>query len=125
MAAYGVGEEPPQSVVVLDPLLGDLYSEFTASVQMFDEVSPTTSHLCSVGDACVHSLQDMLSLEADGQFEETFFKFRSTIRSLEKQLVGVLQRLFDLCPTLMVELRVLETFQGLLRREAMQVTPLP
>ncbi len=63
-----------------------------------------------------------MTLEPEGRFEETFFEFRSTIRSLEQRLVGVLQSWFDLCPTVLAELRVLELFQGLLRREAVQVS---
>ena len=69
----------------------------------------------------VHT-QDLLSLEPECRFEEKFFQFRSTIKSLEHRLSSVLQQTFDQCPTLEAELRVLEMFQGVSKREAVQVS---
>ena len=78
--------------------------------------------------ACIHThthihthTQDLLNLEPESSFEEKFFLFRSTVRPLERRLAAALKHIFDHCPTLMAELRVLEMFQGVCRRETMKV----
>ena len=54
-------------------------------------------------------------------FEEAFFKFRSTVKALEQRLSDALQATFDLCPSVMSKLRVLELYQELSKREAIKV----
>ena len=65
-----------------------------------------------------YSLQDLLSLESESSFEEKFFLFRSTVRLLERRLAAAVRHTFNQCPTLMAELRVLEMFKGMCRRDA-------
>ena len=68
-----------------------------------------------------HSLQDLLNLEPENCFEEKFFLFRSTVRLLERRLAAAVRHTFNQCPTLMAELRVLEMFKGMCRRDAVKV----
>lgn len=68
-----------------------------------------------------YSLQDLLSLESESSFEEKFFLFRSTVRLLERRLAAAVRHTFNQCPTLMAELRVLEMFKGMCRRDAVKV----
>lgn len=71
---------------------------------------------------CMFILQDLLCLDDSGQsFEESFFLFRSTMRSLERRCSVALRTTFTLCPSLMAELRVLDMFQELIKRDAIKV----
>ena len=84
----------------------------------------THMYTCSQFDAHTHtfySLQDLLSLESESSFEEKFFLFRSTVRLLERRLAAAVRHTFNQCPTLMAELRVLEMFKGMCRRDAVKV----
>ena len=54
-------------------------------------------------------------------FEEHFFHFRLKIKELEKRLVPALKRAFDSAPTLLVQLRVLEMYQGISKRDDIKV----
>ena len=65
--------------------------------------------------------QDLLSLDSDSSFEAAFFQLRSSVRVLEQRLVEALKEAFALCPTLSAELKVLEMFPGVTKREAIQV----
>lgn len=84
----------------------------------------THLYTCSQFDTHTHtfySLQDLLSLESESSFEEKFFLFRSTVRLLERRLAAAVRHTFNQCPTLMAELRVLEMFKGMCRRDAVKV----
>jgi len=84
----------------------------------------TCIHAHSLTHACTHtfySLQDLLNLESESSFEEKFFLFRSTVRLLERRLAAAVRHTFNQCPTLMAELRVLEMFKGMCRRDAVKV----
>ena len=80
--------------------------------------------MCGSASSHTHThthTQDLLNLEPESSFEEKFFLFRSTVRPLERRLAAALKHIFDHCPTLMAELRVLEMFQGVCRRETIKV----
>ena len=62
-----------------------------------------------------------MNIEPDCSFEEHFFHFRTTVKSLEQRLVGVLARALDDAPSLPAQLRVVELFQGICRREQIKV----
>ena len=65
--------------------------------------------------------QDVLNLEPDCSFEENFFHFRSKVKGLEQFLVPALNRAFVSAPTLQAQLRVLEMYQGVSRRDNIKV----
>lgn len=66
-------------------------------------------------------LQDLLNLDPDCSFEENFFHFRSKVKDLEQFLLPALNRAFAGAPTLQAQLRVLELYQGISRRDSIRV----
>jgi dynein heavy chain len=62
-----------------------------------------------------------LNLESDCLFEENFFHFRSKVKGLEQFLMPALNRVFASAPTLPAQLRVLEMYQGISRRDNIKV----
>ena len=66
--------------------------------------------------------QDLLDLEPECSFEEHFFHFRSKVKDLEQRLVPALKRAFDTASSLPAQLRVLEMYQGISKRDAIKVS---
>ncbi|KAL5499629.1 hypothetical protein EMCRGX_G011081 [Ephydatia muelleri] len=87
-----------------DPVMADIHADFTRCMDQF-----------------CRGTKDLLCLDDSGQsFEESFFLFRSTMRSLERRCSVALRTTFTLCPSLMAELRVLDMFQELIKRDAIK-----
>lgn len=51
------------------------------------------------------------------QFESDFYRFRSTVRELERQLGSVITKAFDDCNTVDATFKLLDGFEGLLDRD--------
>lgn len=67
------------------------------------------------------NLQDLLNFEPECSFEEHFFHFRLKVKSLELLLVLPLQNVFDGASSLPGQLRVLELYQGIVKRDVIKV----
>lgn len=70
----------------------------------------------------MYTLQDLLSLRVDGHFESQFFSFRCKVQRLEKQLGQELGAWLHRSPSLQAQLRIMEMFQCVSRREAVRVS---
>lgn len=53
-------------------------------------------------------------------FDDDFFKFRQTIKELERRLAALLAQSFEDCDTLIGKFKLLESFEGLLNRPSIQ-----
>ncbi len=80
----------------------------------------TYTYVCMYNYLC-NNLQDLLNLDSDSHFEECFFVFRSKVKNLEGQMVGSLVSVFAGAPSLPAQLRVLELFKGVARRDNIKV----
>ncbi|XP_018102433.1 dynein beta chain, flagellar outer arm [Xenopus laevis] len=65
----------------------------------------------------VHQITDIITTDKNSPFEKEFFDFRTTIKDLEHQLGGILRSSFDQCPNIASQLRLLEVFEGISRRD--------
>lgn len=54
-------------------------------------------------------------------FDSAFFTFRSSVKELERRLGSVLNQGFDDCATIFDAFKLIESFEGLLEREFIQV----
>lgn len=54
-------------------------------------------------------------------FDGEFYKFRGAIKALERRLVSVLSQGFEDCSTIFDAFKLIESFEGLLEREFIQV----
>ncbi|KAE8625049.1 hypothetical protein XENTR_v10006145 [Xenopus tropicalis] len=68
-------------------------------------------------ETLVHQITDIFTTDKNSPFEKDFFDFRTTIKDLEHQLGGILRSSFDQCPNIASQLRLLEVFKGISRRE--------
>nr|WAQ15579.1 axonemal dynein heavy chain E [Halisarca dujardinii] len=118
--------------------------EVTATVLHFRELQPSLNEVLGSGGSTtsseVHphqgliyegfeqalsgltlSQQDMLDLnDTTGAFESKFFTFRSKVKTLETQAGHLLCDIWDKSSTNFSKLRILELFNGLCSREAIQ-----
>ncbi|XP_069470025.1 uncharacterized protein [Ambystoma mexicanum] len=60
---------------------------------------------------------DIFTIDRNNPFEKAFFDFRIIIKDLEHQLAGILRISFQQCHTIGAQLRLLEVFEGISRRE--------
>ncbi|XP_053311944.1 dynein axonemal heavy chain 9-like [Spea bombifrons] len=75
---------------------------------------------CVAKKTFVNQIADILTTDKNSPFERVFFDFRTTIKSLEHQLGGVLKTSFHQCPTIASQLRLLEVFEGISRRDVVK-----
>ncbi|XP_053561397.1 uncharacterized protein LOC128652486 [Bombina bombina] len=75
---------------------------------------------CSVKDNFVNSITDIFVTDKNSPFEKVFFDFRTSIKSLEHQLGCIIRSSYDQCPTIMSQLRLLEVFEGISRRDVVK-----
>jgi len=54
------------------------------------------------------------------EFEDDFFKFRQSIKALERRLASVVTQSFDDCDTIIGKFKLLDSFEGLLNRQIIQ-----
>ncbi|XP_068122143.1 uncharacterized protein [Hyperolius riggenbachi] len=72
---------------------------------------------CSVKDSFISQVKNIFTINKNSPFQEAFFDLRTTVKSLEHQLGNILRRSFDQCPTVASQLRLLEVFEGISRRD--------
>ncbi|XP_075053831.1 uncharacterized protein LOC142139871 [Mixophyes fleayi] len=75
------------------------------------------SSYCLAKDSFTNQITDMFAVEKNSPFQKAFFELRTTIKSLEHQLGNILRSSFDQCPTIASQLRLLELFEGVSRRD--------
>ena len=54
------------------------------------------------------------------QFDDDFYKFRCSIKELERRLASILTQGFDDCDTIIGKFKLLDSFEGLLNRPIIQ-----
>uniref|UniRef100_A0A8C5WK28 Dynein heavy chain n=1 Tax=Leptobrachium leishanense TaxID=445787 RepID=A0A8C5WK28_9ANUR len=75
---------------------------------------------CIAKETFVKQITDIFATDKNSPFERAFFYFRTTIKTLEHKLGGILRRSFDQCPTIAAQLRLLEVFEGISRRDVVK-----
>jgi dynein heavy chain len=79
-----------------------IFDEFNASVENFTNVK-----------------FDIMDIECR-EFEDDFFKFRQSIKALERRLASIVTQSFDDCDTIIGKFKLLDSFEGLLNRQIIQ-----
>ena len=82
--------------------VASIYAEFKSAVTLFQGVK-----------------YDILDIEAK-EFESDFYKFRHSVKDLDRRLAAVLASGFDDLDTIVGRLKLFDGFEGLLERPAMQ-----
>lgn len=77
-----------------------IHADFQAAVERFQGVS-----------------YDVMDVDAK-RFDEDFYAFRNVIRELERRLAAIIIQAFDDCTTISMTFKLLDSFEGLLDREA-------
>ncbi len=80
----------------------DINKAFVAEFQKFKEIE-----------------YDVLNVD-DKRFDETFYEFKLLVKELERKIASILIKAFDDCSTIESSFKVIESFQPLLTREAIQ-----
>ncbi|XP_063809812.1 uncharacterized protein LOC135027842 isoform X3 [Pseudophryne corroboree] len=75
------------------------------------------SSYCLAKDSFTSQITDVFIVEKNSPFQKAFFELRTTIKNLEHQLGNILRSSFDQCPTIAAQLRLLELFEGVSRRD--------
>ncbi|KAJ1184768.1 hypothetical protein NDU88_001571 [Pleurodeles waltl] len=65
----------------------------------------------------ISQASDIFIIDRNNPFEKAFFDFRIVIKDLEHRLAGILRVSFQQCHTIGAQLRLLEVFEGISRRE--------
>ncbi|CAH2222791.1 Hypothetical predicted protein [Pelobates cultripes] len=68
----------------------------------------------------VNQITDIFITDRSSRFEKAFFDFRTKIKSLEHKLGEILRSSFIQCPTIASQLRLLEVFEGISRRDVVK-----
>lgn len=76
-----------------------IFDEFNAAVEIFTSVK-----------------FDIMDIDVR-EFDDEFFKFRQSIKELERRLASVLTQSFDDCDTIIGKFKLLDSFEGLLTRQ--------
>jgi dynein heavy chain len=79
-----------------------IYNEFNIAVEQFMKVT-----------------YDIMDIEQRA-FDDDFYKFRQSIKELERRLASVLTQGFDDCDTIIGKFKLLDSFDGLLHRPIIQ-----
>lgn len=79
-----------------------IYTEFNVAVEQFMKVT-----------------YDIMDIEQRA-FDDDFYKFRQSIKELERRLASVLTQGFDDCDTIIGKFKLLDSFDGLLHRPIIQ-----
>ena len=80
----------------------------TAVKQIFDEFQEAQNLFCSVN-------YDILDIE-QREFDDDFYRFRSSIKELDRRVSAVLTQAFDDCDTIIGKFKMLESFDKMLSR---------
>ncbi|XP_018424228.1 PREDICTED: dynein beta chain, flagellar outer arm-like [Nanorana parkeri] len=72
---------------------------------------------CLAKDSFISQIKDIFIIDKNNPFQKAFFDLRTTVKSLEHQLGNILRSSFDQCPTIASQLRLLEVFEGVSRRD--------
>ncbi|KAM4795913.1 dynein axonemal heavy chain 9-like [Rhinophrynus dorsalis] len=75
---------------------------------------------CTAKETFDHQIKDIFSTDRNSAFEKAFFDFRTTIKNLEHQLGDILRCSFEQCPNITSQLRLLEVFEGISRRDVVK-----
>jgi len=82
--------------------VGQIHTEFNKAVEEFMTVQ-----------------YDIMDIEKR-QFDDDFYKFRQSIKELERRLASILTQGFDDCDTIIGKFKLLDSFEGLLNRPIIQ-----
>lgn len=80
--------------------------------QIFTEFQEAQNTFCGL----TYNIMDI----EERSFDDDFFKFRQTIKELERRLAALLAQSFEDCDTLIGKFKLLESFEGLLNRPSIQ-----
>ena len=86
----------------LSATVAQIHLEFTKAVEEFTTVS-----------------YDIMDIEKR-EFDDDFYKFRQSIKELERRLASILTQGFDDCDTIIGKFKLLDSFEGLLNRPIIQ-----
>ncbi|KAM4702001.1 uncharacterized protein O3C94_002925 [Discoglossus pictus] len=75
---------------------------------------------CTAKENFINRITDIFAMDKNSPFEKAFFDFRTSIKHLEHQLGSILRGSFDQCPTIASQLRLLEVFDGISRRDVVK-----
>lgn len=75
---------------------------------IFAEFTQAQNQFCSI-------TYDIMDIE-ERQFEDDFFKFKKSIKELERRIASILTQGFDDCDTIIGKFKLLDSFATLLNR---------
>ncbi|KAM9320087.1 uncharacterized protein PAF06_004553 [Gastrophryne carolinensis] len=75
------------------------------------------SAYCMAKDTFMNQVKLIFNTDKNNPFQKAFFELRTKIKNLEHQLGNILRISFDGCPTVASQLRLLEVFEGVSRRD--------
>ncbi|XP_075192459.1 uncharacterized protein LOC142291659 [Anomaloglossus baeobatrachus] len=78
------------------------------------------SSYCQAKESFMNQISDVLTAGKNSTFQKAFFDMRTTIKSLEHQLGNILRNSLDQCPTIASQLKLLEVFEGVTRRDVVK-----
>ncbi|XP_075707241.1 uncharacterized protein LOC142741794 [Rhinoderma darwinii] len=78
------------------------------------------SSYCQAKESFMNQVTDVLTAGKNSAFQKAFFDLRITIKSLEHQLGNILKSSLDQCPTIPSQLKLLEVFEGVTRRDVVK-----
>ncbi|XP_040278224.1 dynein beta chain, flagellar outer arm-like [Bufo bufo] len=78
------------------------------------------SSYCQAKESFMNQVTDVLTAGKNSTFQKAFFDLRTTIKSLGHQLGNIIRNSLDQCPTMASQLKLLELFEGVTRRDVVK-----